>query len=255
MQKTIKQYRDVTLLLLTLFLCAITGFRVAFAQNNNEYAIEVETEGSYRLQPGDPVHLGRMVAFYEAKKNAVEMAARYFIRKGFIEISDTDKQEVFSLSIAGIEAKELKSHQFHDGPVKTYRVLIRARVRVVDFVLAERLEKKLANEAKRNSFLEKMEPVIGPEIDPGQDIAKAYRLIREKQWRQVVIYLDQLEKKYPGWGEIQATKALAQYSLNEPGEVKLSLNRACRLGNEGACKELKELKKLHDYDFNTDAHQ
>jgi len=249
MKKQIRPYRIVRSLQLMILIALSICSGAVWAQNDHEYAIEVETEGRYLIQPGDSIHIAEAVAVYEAKKAAVELAAGYFSHKGFIEISDLDKQEVFCLSTARIEAEKLKRNQLLDGSKEIYNVLIRAKVRVTDFVLAERLEKKLETEETRTSFLEKMEPAIGPEINPGRDMARAYRMIREKKWREAVIYLDRLEKKYPGWGEIHATKALAQYSLNEPGEVKQSLIRACRLGSEKACKELRALKKLHDYDF------
>ncbi len=94
-----------------------------------------------------------------------------------------------------------------------------------------------------------MEQPISTETDPGVDIAKAYRLLREKKWRITMIYLDHLEKKYPNWDSIYMAKAIAHYILHEPVFMENALNRACRLGNGTACDDLKNIKKLHKHDF------
>ena len=94
-----------------------------------------------------------------------------------------------------------------------------------------------------------MEQPVSAEIDPGKDISKVYRLLREKKWRIAMIYMNHLEKKYPNWAEIQMAKALAYYIFHEPGFMKKALSKACRLGNNTACDDLKNIKKVHEYDF------
>ena len=94
-----------------------------------------------------------------------------------------------------------------------------------------------------------MEQHISAEIDPGRDIAKAYRLLREKKWRIAMIYLNHLEKKYPNWDSIYVAKATTHYILHEPVFMKEALNKACRLGNQIACDDLKNIKKVHEHDF------
>jgi len=64
-----------------------------------------------------------------------------------------------------------------------------------------------------------------------------------------MIYLNHLEKKYPNWDSIYMAKAIAHYILNEPVFMEKALNAACRLGNGTACDDLKNLKKVHEYDF------
>jgi glutamyl-tRNA reductase len=99
------------------------------------------------------------------------------------------------------------------------------------------------------SYREEMEQPVSAEIDPGRDIAKAYRLLREKKWRIAMIYLNHLEKKYPDWDSIYVAKAITHYILHEPVFMKEALNEACRLGNQMACDDLKYLKRLHEHDF------
>jgi hypothetical protein len=106
-------------------------------------------------------------------------------------------------------------------------------------------EKKEAKE----SFREEMEQHISVEIDPGRDIAKAYRLLREKKWRIAIIYLSHLGKKYPNWDSIYVAKAITYYILHEPMFMKKALNEACRLGNQMAYDDLKNIKKVHEHDF------
>jgi hypothetical protein len=99
------------------------------------------------------------------------------------------------------------------------------------------------------SYVEEMEQYVPEKIDPGMDIAKAYRLQRNKKWRPAGIYLNHLERKYPNWDRIHMAKALTHYVLHEPLFMKRALKKACLLGNQTACDDLKQIKKLHAFDF------
>jgi len=101
----------------------------------------------------------------------------------------------------------------------------------------------------KESYKEEMEQHIPADIDPGRDIAKAYRLLREKKWRITMIYLNHLEKKYPNWDSIYMAKAITHYILHEPVFMKKALSEACRLGNNTACDDLINIQKVHDHDF------
>ena len=94
-----------------------------------------------------------------------------------------------------------------------------------------------------------MEPAIGKDLKPGHELAHAYRLMRKAQWRPAIIYLDNLELKYPNWGDIHLAKSLAYYAMNELEAMKETLEKACRLGTEEACYDLKKIKRLHEHDF------
>jgi hypothetical protein len=107
--------------------------------------------------------------------------------------------------------------------------------------------KQKKKEAKE-SYREEMEQHVFAEIDPGRDIAKAYRLLREKKWRIAMIYLNHLEKKYSSWDSIYMAKAIAHDILNEPVFMKKAFNKACRLGNNRACNDLTKIK-VHEHDF------
>jgi hypothetical protein len=130
-----------------------------------------------------------------------------------------------------------------------YRVRIKARVQASDFVKAEMADTRQKKKEAKESFREEMEQSVSAEIDPGRDIAKAYRLLREKKWRIAMIYLNHLQKKYPNWDSIYVAKAITHYILHEPVFMKKALNEACGLSNQMACDDLKNLKRLHEHDF------
>ena len=82
-----------------------------------------------------------------------------------------------------------------------------------------------------------------------KELAKAYRLMRKRAWRVGIIYLDRLEVKYPNWGEISMAKAIGYYALHEAQQMKESIEKACDLGTDEACEDLKRLKKVHSLDL------
>ena len=210
---------------------------------------EIEAEGSYRMEAGSSVELAKKVALFTAKRKAADLAGRYLSRKSLIEVYELNRDEIYSLAAREIEAKILKENRQTVGKISTYRVRIRATVQASDFIKAEMEDTKERKKEAKESYQEEMEQHISTEIDPGRDIAKAYRLLREKKWRIALIYLSHLEKKYPNWDSIYVAKALNHYILHEPVLMKKALNKACRLGNQTACDDLKNIKKVHEQDF------
>jgi len=221
----------------------------AVASEPDKDIFEVETEGSCQFATGSSPDLAKKVAFFNAKKNAVELAGRYLSRSSRIRVYELKKDEIYSLAAREIRAKILEEKRERVKTVLTYRIRIRAQVGASDFIKAEMEDLKLEENEVKESYQEEMEQHISPEIDPGKDIAKAYRLLREKKWRIAVIYLNHLGKKYPNWDSIYMVKAIAHYVLHEPAFMKKSLDKACRLGNPIACDDLKNLKKLDEHDF------
>jgi len=209
----------------------------------------IEAEGSYRMEAGASVDLAKKVALFTAKRKAVDLAGRYLSRKNLIETYELNKDEIYSLAARKIQAEILEEKRQTVGKTSTYRVRIRARIQASDFVKAEIEDGKREKEEAKESYQEEMEQHISAEIDPGRDIAKAYRLLREKKWRITMIYLNHLEKKYPNWDSIYVAKAITNYILHEPVFMKKALNEACRLGNNTACDDLKNLKRVNEHDF------
>ncbi len=210
---------------------------------------EVEAEGSYSMVEGGSIDLAKKLSLFIAKRKAVESAGRYLSREGLIDVFELEKDEIYSLTAREIRAEILEQKRKIVGKTSIYHVRIRARIQSSDFIKAKILDSKQEKDEVEASFYEEMEQPISAGIDPGEDIARAYRLLRNKNWRMGVIYLNHLETKYPNWDEIYMAESLVYYILQEPVFMKKALNKACRLNNQIACDDLKNLKRVHEHDF------
>ena len=210
---------------------------------------EIEAEGSYQMNDAASIELAKKLALFSAKRQAVDLAGRYLSRQSLIAISELKRDEIYSLAAREIAAEVLEEKRQTVGKILTYTLRIRARVQISDFVKAEMEDARQKKDEAKERFSEEMEQRVAAEIDPGIDISKAYRLLREKKWRIAAIYLNHLEKKYPNWDSLYMAKAITHYVLHEPVFMKKALNKACLLGNTVACEDLKNLKRLHEYDF------
>ena len=233
------------ILVVLLVLFSINGSASAAGDD----IFEIEVEGSYRMEAGASTDLAKKMALFAAKRKAVDLAGRYLSRKSLIKVYELNRDEIYSLAARQIEAEISEEKRPTVGKTSIYRVRIIARVQPSDFIKAEMADIKQEKKEAKESFREEMEQPVSAEIDPGRDIAKAYRLLREKKWRIAIIYLNHLEKKYPNWDSIFVAKAITYYILHEPAFMKKALNEACRLGNQTACDDLKNIKKVHEHDF------
>ncbi len=232
----------------------ITVLLVLFAMNSVASAaeddiFEIEAEGSYRMQAGSSIDLAKKLSLFIAKRKAVDLAGRYLSRKSLIKIYELNRDEIYSLAAMEIRAEILEEKREAVGQTLTYRVRIRAWIEPSDFIKAEIEDVRQEKNDAKESYREEMEQHVSAEVDPGREIAKAYRLLREKKWRIAMIYLNHLEKKYPNWDSIYVAKAITHYILHEPEFMKTALNEACRLGNQMACDDLRDLKRLNEHDF------
>jgi hypothetical protein len=240
-QKIMRNF--ITAALMVLF--SING--IASAAEGDFF--EIETEGSYQIKHGSSIDLAKKMALFIARKKAVDIAGRYLSHKSLIEVYESDKDEIYSLAAREIRTEILKEKRETVGKITAYLVWIRARVEAADFIKAEMEDSKQEKKEASESYREEMEQHISAKIDPGKDIAKAYRLLREKKWRMTIIYLNHLEKKYPNWDSVYMAKAIGYYILHEPALMKQALRNACRLNNQTACHDLKHLRKVHEHDF------
>ena len=234
----------IIIALLTLF--SING--VASAAEANDI-FKIETEGSYRMETDASVDLAKKMALFTAKRKAVDLAGRYLSRKSLIKVYELNRDEIYSLAARAVQVEILEEKRETVGKISTYRLRLRSSIQASDFVKAEIEDSKQEKKELKESYNEEMEQHVSTEIDPGRDIAKAYRLMREKKWRIMMIYLNHLEKKYPNWDRIYMAKAISHYILHEPVFMKKSLSQACRLGNQMACDDIKNLKGLDEHDF------
>jgi hypothetical protein len=227
----------------------LTLFNPSSAQGVEEDVVVLETQGTYVKGVGDSKPLAKALALFDAKRQAVESAGRYLSKKGLIEVYEMKKDEIYNLVAEQIKVKtfEEKCDPVRDGVECTVR--IKARVKDSDFISAEMLNRKLELEDLQQPFREEMGPAIPKAIEPGMEIAKAYRLLRRREWRRAIIYLDRLEKKYPHWHEVYMAKAIGYYVLHDPVSMKKALEKACRQGNKRACNDLETIKRVHDVDI------
>ncbi len=219
----------------------------AVASENDVF--EIETEGRYRMKIGVSTGLAKEMALFIAKGKAVDLAGKYLSRKGLIKVYELKRDEIYSLTAREIQSRILDQGQQTVGTTTTYRLRIKAHVRASDFITAEMKDLQQEKKEARETWRQEMEQPVSAEIDPGRDIAKGYRLIREEKWRIAMIYLNHLEKKYPNWDSIYMAKAIAHYVLHEPEFMKEALNQACNLDNQIACDDLQHLKRLNEHDF------
>jgi len=245
-----KKGKDKVIMRGFIIAILLLGFTTGtFAQNLADNVIEVEARGSYLMGDGNSKQLARQLAIFEAKRAALETAGKYLTHKSLIPVYDMKKEEIYSLAARETQGEIIEERWEPIGKTIKCLIRIKAKVQISDFIKAGIQNQKLEKEDERESLLEEMDPVLSKEIDPGKDIAKAYRLLRKREWRMAVIYLDHLEKKYPNWGNIYMAKAIAFYPLHAPLEMKKALEMACRLGKNGACDDLKNLKMVHNLDL------
>ena len=186
-----RNFIPVAVLLLSLIS------RPALAADDDFF--EVEAVGRYPVAAGASIELAKNMAFYIAKRQAVDLAGRYLSRKGLIEVYELNRDEIYSLTAREIAGKIFEKKRQTVGKTSFYLVRIKARIQASDFIKAEMEDARQAKREVHESFAQEMEQVVSAGIDPGKDISKAYRLQREKKWRIAMIYPKHLEKKYPGW--------------------------------------------------------
>lgn len=235
-------------------ICILASWLVFFSISGvvpaaEEDIFEVQAEGSYRTEVGSSIEKAKAMALFIAKRKAVESAGKYLSHQRLIETYELDKDEIYCLTARQIQAKIIDIKSETVGKTTIIRLRIRAQVKVSDFIKAEIEDAKQERKETKASWREEMEQQVSKEIDPGKDIAKAYRLMREKKWRISMIYLNHLEKKYPNWSSIYMAKAIVHYILHEPEFMENALKQACRLDNQTACDDLKNLKRVHEHDF------
>ncbi len=74
----------------------------------NEDFIEIETEGSYQMAPNDSMELAKKLAFFIAKRKAVESSCKYLARENLIDVNNLNRDEVCSLAARQIQAEILE---------------------------------------------------------------------------------------------------------------------------------------------------
>lgn len=197
--------------------------------------IKVITAYSYRMGAKDSKEKARALALFGAKLKAVHLAAKYLTHKGLLEHYEKKQSEIFCLTTNEIsvsimeEAFRQKSH--------SYAVKVSAEITSLEFIKAQIKDLEFEKIESTFSYSQEMEQPVSKSIDPGKELSRAYRYIRQEQWRISIIYLDHLEKKYPSWGDVFVAKAIAFYGMDDNAKMADALKTACSLGNKEACNE------------------
>ena len=131
------------------------------------------------------------VGFHIAKHMALENKDAVVIdtdADALRRVSDNiDVETVLGSGNSVIQAEILEEKTETIGKTSTYRLRIRAKIKISDFVKAEIEDAKQEKKESKESYQEEMEQPVFADIDPAKDIAKAYRLLREKKWRVAII--------------------------------------------------------------------
>jgi tetratricopeptide (TPR) repeat protein len=227
-------------IVLHLFLlCTVVALsfseRPLLAADPSVQPMQTTTEFSYRPGPGDTPAIARTLALYGAKYEAVLWLAGQLAGKGLLKDYANRQMEIFCLVADELQCTIV--NQSFSKNKGVYTIKIKSRVSLADFVKAEIKNAALEKEEMDFSLQEELEPVVSPALDPGQELSRAYRYLRNQQWRKAIIYLDQLEKKYPYWGDLFFAKALGFEAMHETQQAIGAFSTACERGNQEACKK------------------
>ena len=110
---------------------------------------------------------------------------------------------------------------------------------MADFVKAEMNDAMLEKKERAFSLQEEMEPVLSAALEPGRELSRAHRYIRNQHWRKAIIYIDLLEKRYPCWSDLLFAKGLAFEGMHEMQQAMQAYSKSCERGNPQACKKIR----------------
>ena len=197
------------------------------------------TDFTYRIGSGDSKEKYEALGLYGAKSKAVILSAKYLADKGLLENFGKKQKEIFCLAANELQATMIDEKYF--GPNKTYYIKIRVKPKTTDFIKAEIKNFELEKKEINFSWQEEMDQYVYTIIDPAQELSRAYRYIRKRQWRIAIIYLDHLGKKYPNWAEFYLAKATGFCGMHDIERMRDALETSCSLGNREACEDLESL--------------
>lgn len=228
-----------SLLVLFMLMMVLYGHETTFAVQSDPEVMATKTRFSYVMGPGDTPEIGRALAIYGAKYNATLWLAAKLADKGLLKNFADRQMEIYCLV-----ADELTStvvDESFDPTVGRYAIEIEIRGSLADFVKAEIKNAQFEKEENTFSLQEEMEPALKSALMPGQELSRAYRYIRNEHWRKAIIYLDQLQIKYPNWGELFYAKGLGFEGMRENQQSLRAHGKACERGHQQACAKIKTL--------------
>jgi hypothetical protein len=206
-------------------------------EKNRENVVTLITDFTYKAGKTDSRKISKALALFGAKSKAVATSAKYLTHKGLLKHYGKKQSEIYCLAANEIDAVSV-AEKFYERN-NAYYIKIRATVRITDFIQAEIRDLELEKKELQFSYREEMEQYVSQSVDPGKELSRAYRYIRQGQWRISIIYLDHLEKKYPYWGDIYLARAFAFNGIHNRDKMIEALKTACQLENQDVCEDLK----------------
>jgi hypothetical protein len=228
-------------------LVTLIAFLPAICRSEGDrsgHTLALVTSCTYRIGADDSKDQYRALGLYCAKKEAVALSAKYLVHQGLLENFGPKQKEIYCLATDEIQATI--TEEKYDRKTNTYFVKIKTEPKISDFIKAEIKDLELEKEELIFSWQEEMEQYVRAKIEPAQELSRAYRYIRKRQWRIAIIYLDHLAKKYSNWDEIYLAKAIGFYGMHDIGRMIKALETSCALGNQEACSDRAGLLQLHE---------
>ena len=239
------KFFKLTICFLSFLLLMFSSLCVA-DDGKAENKFEIVSEFTYPLAPSDLKDVYESLCLFGAKYKAVKLSGKYLQHIGVLKDYGKRKREIFYLVADDLKIQIIQKNIIDS---KKFYAKIKAEVTPANFIKAEIINNRLEEKERKFSWQEEMEQYLYKTINPGQEISRAYRYFRKKNWRIGMIYLDHLQKKYPNWQEIYFAKAIGFYAQNRFKEMTNALKKSCSLGNDEACDDLKSLSE-HSSKFN-----
>jgi hypothetical protein len=225
-----------TLLMLQITVAVLCGHPFVLTAESGEKEIRTTTQFSYRLCPEDTPEIARTLALYGAKYKAALWLAKQLAGQGLLKEYGDRHREMFCLVADELQYDLIDDSFSQNGGI--YSVNIESRVSLADFVRAEMNDAALEKKELAFSLQEELEPVLSAALEPGRELSRAHRYIRNQHWRKAIIYIDLLEKKYPCWSDLLFAKGLAFEGEHEMQHAMRAFSKSCERGNPQACKKV-----------------
>ncbi len=227
-----------SLLLMVISISAVPAFS---EENKDVDTVEAVSDFTYAIGPEDSREKYRALGLFGAKSKAVVSAATYLMHKGLLEEYGRKQAEIFCLTVNKVKTEIIEEK--HPENETLYYVKIKTSIKSTDFIKAEIKDRALEREETKFSYQEEMEQFLYKDIDPAEELSRAYRYVRKRQTRLAIIYLDHLQDKYPLWADVYYVKAIAFFVMHDMERMKTALETSCSLAHQEACNDLERLSK------------
>lgn len=191
------------------------------------------TRFTYHAGAADTPGIAQALSLFGAKLEAVRQAAARLSREDLLPPSGKQPMAVFCLVADEMPFSPVEASVAGDG--RTFATTIRSELSMADFIRADIRNARLDREEQHFDLKAEMEPAVGTRLQPGLDLSRAYRYLGHEDWRKTIIYLDNLQHKYPHWDMLFMVKAQAYQGMHETALAREAFAEACRLGNRKAC--------------------